>query len=558
MRTFIQHIRFSALLLPAVAAIALSCGKLQSPEGNGGSLDGDATVQIAISSAPDTKADGSTKYAKDGDKMNNLRVWMVDGNSKVSAYASSANTGEVTFGTDATTATVTFDNVTRGNYTLYLLANDNTSLNSYVKGSTIDDSFKKAALSLPNSSLTYPEYDENAGMPLSLKKSISVGPGKNSISAEIVRVCGQINVTIKNRTKDKAIYITGVSLSQRSPSKGYVFQQDDHSSPSGTTSGNLASNETLTRIDPVDPTVEGSGEAKMLSCYLFENCSGTSALNLSIAGGIYGKDNTVSPTITTVTKTGYKTTGSDTNTDISTSKSYFLASASNPRRFLKADEDGNLAIEDVGSDAELFAKSDINNYLWQFSSATSPAVKNVGTNKYINISVSVSVNVSRSGDKRHGYTYTYSASSSLSFSNSSQSLSTSTSTGRQFYNRAKNTEYKQDSGYYYYSYLCNNGKVGITDPSTSTSSDTNTGWYLRAATTYEYTAKKLTPDPIADFDRTAGLTYTNSYGEIQPLTKVCRNDKVEIIVNLFYNPLTSSFDFQVEPWRTKTNETTFD
>ena len=557
MRTFIQHIRFSALLLPAVAAIALSCGKLQSPEGNGGSRDGDATVQIAISSAPLTKAeDGASKNAKDGDKMNNLRVWMVDGSNKVIAYASSTNTGEVTFSTDATTATVTFDNVTRGNYTLYLLANDTASLTSYVAGSTINESFTKAALSLPNSSPTYPEYEETAGMPLSLKKSISVGPGKNSISAEIVRVCGQINVTIKNRTKDKAIYITGVSLSQRSPSSGYVFRQDDHSSPTGTTQGNLASNATLTRIDPVDPTVEGSGEAKMISCYLFENCIGTDAFSLSIAGGIYGKDDTVSPTITTVTKTGYKTTGSDTNTDISTSKSYFLASASNPRQFLKADSDGNLAIEDIGTDAELFAKSDIKNYLWQFSSTSSPAVKvkNVGTNKYINISVSVSV--SRSG-YFWDYTYTYSASSNYSFSTSQQSISTSTSTGRQFYNRAKNTEYNQDSGYYY-SYLCNNGKVGITDPSTSTSTATNTGWYLREATTYEYTAKELNPKPLADFDRTAGLTYTDSYGEIQPLTKVCRNDKVEIIVNLFYNPLTSSFDFQVEPWRTKDNQTTFD
>ena len=549
MRTFIQHIRFSALLLPAVAAIALSCGKLQSPEGNGGSRDGDATVQIAISSAPLTKAeDGSTKNAKDGDKMNNLRVWMVDGSNKVSAYASSAITGEVTFSTDATTATVTFDNVTRGNYTLYLLANDNTSLTSYGKGSTIDDNFKKAALSLPSGS-TYPSYSDSEGMPLSLKKSISVGPGKNSISAEIVRVCGQINVTIKNRTKDKALYISSVSLSDRSPNKGYVFQQDDHSSPTGTTQGNLASNENLTRIEP-------GAENKMINCYLFENCGDASTLILSLAGGIYEKDVTTDPTVTTVTKTGYKTTGEDTNTNIDTSKSYFLASASNPRQFLMADSDGNLAIEDIGTDAELFAKSDIKNYLWQFSSTSSPAVKNVGTNKYINISVSVSVSRDWDWDRRR-YTYTYSASSSLSFSTSQQSISTSTSTGRQFYNRAKNTEYNQDSGYYY-SYLCNNGKIGITDPSTSTSTARNTGWYLREATTYEYTAKELNPKPLAPFDRTAGLTYTDSYGEIQPLTKVCRNDKVEIIVNLFYNPLTSSFDFKVEPWREKTNQTTFD
>ncbi len=531
MKSFIPHISFTLLL---GAALLLSCGKLPSAETSTEqpSQKGNATVQIEIGSAPQTKS------AKDGDTMLNLRVWMVDSNNKVSYYASHTP--------NAVRDTVTFPDVVRGDYKLYFLANS-TALSSYVAGSTIDDSFLKATLSLPSTSATYPTYSDTEGMPLSLTKTCSVGPGINRISAEIVRVCGQISVTLKNRTTDKAIYVTGVSLSKRSPSLGYLFQQDDHSSPTGTTYGELQSSSTLTRIEP-------GAENKMINCYLFENCGDASTLILSLAGGIYEKDVTTDPTVTTVTKTGYKTTGEDTNTNIDTSKSYFLASASSPRQFLKADEDGNLAIEDVGSDAELFAKSDIANYLWQFSSTTSPAVKNVGTGKYITISVSVSV--SRSG-YFWNYTYTYSATSSLSFSTSSQSLSTSTSTGMQFYIKDRNTQYENNAPYYY-SYLCNDGKVGITDPSTSTSSDANTGWYLREATTYEYTVKKLTPDPLADFDRNAPLTYTDSYGIVQPLQKICRNDKVDIIVNLFYNPLKSTFDFQVEPWSTKTNETTFD
>ena len=521
MRTFIQHIRFSALLLPA-AALLFSCGKLQSPEGNGGSRDGDATVQIAISSAPLTKAeDGSTKNAKDGDKMNNLRVWMVDGSNKVSAYASSTNTGEVTFSTDATTATVTFDNVTRGNYTLYLLANDNTSLTSYVAGRTIDGSFTKAALSLPNSSLTYPEYDEATGMPLSLKKSISVGPGKNSISAEIVRVCGQINVTIKNRTKDKAIYITGVSLSQRSPSSGYVFRQDGHSSPTGTTQGNLASNATLTRIDPVDPTVEGSGEAKMISCYLFENCSGTDALQLTVTGGLFASSVT---SVEYTTATGYKATDeSITDTDISSSNYYFIASASAPRQFLNV-SNSSLTVTSIGTDAELNVKDDIMNYLWQFTDITdnTTTLYNVGSKKYLSISRN-----------------------SVSIQDNSASVSTGIRTGRYFaYKGNKNT-------YYLYN---NSGTLAVS----SSADETQSGWYLRKATEYTYTTGNLTPTPEKEINNTSPLTYTDSYGEIQPLTKVCRNDKVEIIVNLFYNPLTSSFDFQVEEWRKKDNQTTFD
>ena len=525
MKSFIPHISFTLLL---GAALLLSCGKLPSAETSPEqpSEKGNATVQIEIGSAPQTKS------AKDGDTMLNLRVWMVDSNNKVSYYASHTP--------NAVRDTVTFPDVVRGDYKLYFLANS-TALSSYVAGSTIDDSFLKATLSLPSTSATYPTYSDTEGMPLSLTKTCSVGPGINRISAEIVRVCGQISVTLKNRTTDKAIYVTGVSLSKRSPSLGYLFQQDDHSSPTGTTYGELQSSSALTRIEP-------GAENKMISCYLFESCADvTDTLRLSVAGNLYEKDEY--PTVTTVTKSSYKTTGSTTNTTIgSTSKYYFLASASSQRQFLKANStSGALEIEDVGTDNELFVKDDITNYLWQFgSTGSSTTVKNVGKGTYINI------NFSGSGRSR---------TATASLGSSSQSLPTSTSTGMQFYNTY---DYTSRSGWQtttitYYSYLYNNsGKIGATSSSASTSSATNTGWYLREATAYEYTVTGLSPDPLDDFDRTSPLSYTDSYGIIQPLEKVCRNDKVNIIVNLFYNPQTSTFDFEVEPWTEKNNETTFD
>lgn len=518
MKSFIPHISFTLLL---GAALLLSCGKLPSAETSPEqpSQKGNATVQIEIASAPQTKS------AKDGDTMLNLRVWMVDSNNKVSYYASHTP--------NAVRDTVTFPDVVRGDYKLYFLANS-TALSSYVAGSTIDDSFLKATLALPSSSATYPTYSDTEGMPLSLEKTCNVGPGVNRISAEIVRVCGQIIVTLKNRTTDKAIYVTGVSLSKRSPSLGYLFQQDDHSSPTGTTYGELQSSSALTRIEP-------GAENKMISCYLFESCDDvTDTLRLSVAGNLYEKDEY--PTVTTVTKSRYQTTGSTTNTTIgSTSKYYFLASASSQRQFLKANStSGALEIEDVGTDNELFVKDDITNYLWQFgSTGSSTSVKNVGKGTYINMSIT-----------RRGMG-SYSASYSLS--SSSQSLTTNTSTGIQFY-----STYSSGSRTYY-SYLYNNsGKIGVTSPTNSTSTATSTGWYLREATAYEYTVEGLYPDPLDDFDRTSPLSYTDSYGIIQPLEKVCRNDKVNIIVNLFYNPQTSTFDFEVEPWTEKNNETTFD
>lgn len=111
---------------------------------------------------------------------------------------------------------------------------------------------------------------------------------------------------------------------------------------------------------------------------------------------------------------------------------------------------------------------------------------------------------------------------------------------------------------YYYSYLYyNSGSIDITEPATSTSTDISTGWYLREATEFK-DRSTLTPLPEKEINNTSPLTYTDSYGIVQPLQKICRNDKVNVIVNLFYNPHTSTFDYQVVPWNEKTNETTFD
>ncbi len=509
MKILLRHI-FSPLLLLA-ALLCSSCERLPQSSGGG---EGEETVVIRIGPA-------ETKSAKDGDLMVNLRVWMVDGSDKVVKYASQSP--------GAATATVTFDKVDRGAYTLYFLANS-TALGSYVENSTIDNAFLKATLTKAG---TAPEYTDTEGMPLSLAKSVSIGPGVNRVSAELIRVCGLVNITVKNRSADKALYISSVSLSDRNPSSGYVFQQSDHSSPSGTTYGAFPSATTLTRIEPAD-------ESKVQTFYLFENCGSSETIQFTLQGGLYDRATSVS----SVDKNGYHATGPATNTGINTSKYYFLASAFAQRHFLKADDStGALTLQEVGSDAELFVKSDVRNYLWQFgSTGTSTSVKNVGKETYLDITITDSGGGGGGGGGRYSATYRLSGPSST--------LRTATSTGRQFYQRSS-------GGSPRYSYLYNNsGTIGVTAPSTSTSSEVNTGWYLREAS--EYTYKVLSPTPEKAIDITTPLTYTDSYGIAQPLTSICRNDRLEVVVNVFYNPLTGTFDFQVESWRTKDNRTTFD
>ena len=242
--------KFSRLTYISLAAIllAFSCERLtpSTPPGEGDAL------QISIVSG-----NGETKSAKDGDLMNNLRVWMVkDGESVVNQYAS------LTPG--AASATVSFDPISRGDYTIYIVANS-TALGGYVKGSTIDDAFLKQTL--PVLVDKRPPFTDETGMPLSLVKKVNVGPGVNRISAELLRVCGRIRITLLNKTADKAIFLSVATLNDQNPSSGDLFFAD-HAVPAGTSYGPFASPAGSIRIAP------GKVDT-VLDQYLYESGNGT-------------------------------------------------------------------------------------------------------------------------------------------------------------------------------------------------------------------------------------------------------------------------------------------
>lgn len=159
----------------------------------------------------------STKSARIGDEIKFLRIWLVDKNGKIARVITSAAgspaTGEdgITM-TGAGTASAQFINVERASYTLYFVANSD-ALSSYIAGATIDDAFKNATIDYK-----YGIY----GMPLSVVKEIHVVPGKNMISASLVRICAKIHVTVRNSTLDKMIWIKDISLNDISPDKTYL------------------------------------------------------------------------------------------------------------------------------------------------------------------------------------------------------------------------------------------------------------------------------------------------------------------------------------------------
>lgn len=451
----------------------------------------------------------STKSARSGDEIKSLRIWLVDKNGKIvrviTSDAESPAAGEdgITM-TGVGTASAQFINVERASYTLYFVANSD-ALSSYLAGAAIDDAFKKATIDY--------EYGIN-GMPLSVVKEIHVVPGKNMISASLVRICAKIHVTVRNSTLDKMIWIKDISLNDISPDKTYLFEQDSFCPgvvydelEKITTPIGLAPNEEMTY-----PAV-----------YLFET---DKAPGIKIRGGVFNGKQTEEPGVTTQTISSYSF--EETSESLSTGNRYLVMNKS-MRYLLKGHPSGSVGIVFLasgdGPKNHLLASSDIEDYLWTYESKLVRGyyydLKNIGQNKYLrnssgklNLGTSID-NFTFNGNKTDGYTissgsnYIWNYAGSLNFNANGKS--------------------PQNQWYFYQ----------------VTSVSTTEEVFAGAEALINYA-----DDDLNHIDPDLGVTV--------PLQRIKRNESIDIRVNIFFNKNTGKLDFETETWKTVDNETTFD
>ena len=206
-----------------------ACGKQTAvAEVEGGA----AELSITVRASEITKADG----AASGDALNNLRLWLVDANKNIVKFVKTddwqtfSGTTEATFDDEHKTATIRFSDIYRATYTLYAVANY-TELDKYVGAKKIDNAFIDKELPEMTGSKT-PSYSDEAGMPLSVSKTIQLLPGENRISAELERVLAHFSIKIKNQSDGHQIVIGDASLSDFNMSRTYLFpHQDDSKMP---------------------------------------------------------------------------------------------------------------------------------------------------------------------------------------------------------------------------------------------------------------------------------------------------------------------------------------
>lgn len=480
----------TAALLAAFALTA--CEKTPQASGDKGEL------VINIGQA-------STRSAKDGDTMNSLKVWMFkDGKS---LYAESSP--------QAAQAKVTFDNLARGEYDLYILANDPGNYGENSTEANLNDAL------LPALTNNRPPFSDSQAMPLSLVQKVSIGPGKNEIDAQLLHVCGRVRVTVRNKAEDKKVFISQLSLTDKNPSTGYLFPHDG-AAPSGRQYGKFSNFESITGIEP-------GKEAQILDTYLYE--TGTiDAIGLSFTGGLFKNDYTGTPSVAEKTVYRYAMTDSEKNTDFNSSDKYFIASASNPRFFLGADAGNALDVKQFGTDDELIFYSDATKYLWGFSSTsyqTSTQMQNFETKQYLTIPT----------DGKVPY-----------LTDTPSTISTKTDGGRYFYNSYWNWNW------YYYYLSNNNGEPGI-----STSLGSTEKWYLRKATVESTVTIRTLEGAEKDIDVTRPfLTRINSYGGTDKITGISRNEDLNVVVNIYYSTQLGAFTFEVQAWDEHSTGTSFD
>lgn len=463
---------------------------------------GDATLVIHIDQ---DKSTGTKSVLNETDDrtINTLSVWLVDmsGTIKRTSFTSP----------ESASATVEFTNVERGEHKLYIVANY-TGLDSKNTG-TIDDSFKNAELSEITTGKS-PEFTSAQGIPCSLIKDVAISAGVNTIDAHLIRSVGRLSINFRNLVPDKDLFIGNIMLSKRNQSKGYLFPKDDHSNPSGSENLNfpdLGSTEIK--------KIPANGNVVVYDTYLYETTPELSDFFVQFSGGMYAVGSATPGYTNSSLSLSAHTVGTKTNS-YDNSSTYLIQSYYSPTKFLGVNSAGTaLEIKTYDNDEQIKSDSDIDRYLWKIDDGY---IQNVETNNYLylyNSTVGLVENIYKTKfdiNTENGCIFLY---------------------YNYYYFSIKSDASSVEGNYYYY--------------------DTDRKlWYLRKVTkgSSSVNYKKFTsPNVELSYSNVYPVNYIDKYGLPQPLQHICRNEHIDLTVNVSHNTATGNFDFKVAGWVIKDN-----
>ena len=501
------------LFISLIALLAFfSCEKEVTPSPD---TSGTGTLHISFDMGASTKAG-----AKDGDMMKTGSLWLVDDSGKV-----------IVFDTDTPNAASfekTINNIQRGDYTLYLVANY-TGLNNYTVGKDIDEGFTKRLLSTITSGQS-PEFNEEVGMPCSCVQQVHIAAGENHISAHLQRCVGRLSINVRNNISSHKLAIGGIGLSDNNPTTGYLFPSADGSIPPSAT--DVAFPELAQHV------VLATNENKdVYDVYLYDTGEAISAngITFTLFGAVY-EDQTPDENIS-ISQPKYSFSNNDTN--LSNGGEYLIRSAESNVIYIGDLENSGIGVRKFSSDEVLKTYKDIKNFLWRAEvSGNQVKFKNVGTARYITLS-ETTAGLDSSGTQFY--------------------FSDDTGNGALLFSTNRSWSWWSYSYSYGYSLTLNSASNGLSG-TTGMESNSRTRWLVRTATSS--TGDHIPHFVGSDYDipwikRT--INYLDKHGKPQDLKSISRNEHVEVSINVFYNREWGQFDFEVEGWKIiDGNETTFD
>ena len=544
--------RFLSILALGLVFLSSCLSELQ---GDRDEVSGPSNIVLKISTKAQTKGGAS-----DGDVMSNLHIWLVYNNS-VERYLSQKDAACTISGS---TATATFNDVPRGACTIYLVANlpeGNPLPETYAVGKSIDEDFLKYVL--PKVENYEPPFgDSTPGMPLSTSVSLSVGAGTNRVSAELVRTCAKLSITVRNNTTNNTIILKDLIFTDKNPNVGYLFEQSDYSIP-GTTSFGPFMSITHSSGETVSDVIPQGGERTYIQQYMYETATnGAADLGFEIVGGLFpkGTESAQLKEVSTTIPAHHELVGDGPVSSINMGPNeYFLIKNSMSDYFLYYDSvNKQLKAKEIALSSLLqMNDDDLKPYKWNISTdgtRISEIVDDASSNS-INISTTGAISLTNGGKVKSAG---YSTKGGFRFYNGSVSGSR--------WNYTVNTYTLQvtESG----EVNCNSIKQTVRSSKRPELSDyvadVESCYFQLYKVTFveESEAKLVGPDgTLADvyFDKTiSSLNYINKYGIPVPLEQIRRNQDVKIVVNIHYNPNSGVLYFETSDWVKDDNQTTFD
>lgn len=513
------HILRNMLLLCGVLLLA-ACHNNDLPKPEGGAslylnLKGTES-SIVTRGVEDLNDDGTVSEEEriiDGGKMYRLAVFLLYGNTIVSSTVLEADDPRFTNGN--TEANVSFMNLDYSKaYKLYAVAN-------YGNYGTLTGNLQNVNESNVTNGLTVSASSDNlcnskTPYPLTLSRDISLTPGINNISGELLRTYARIRINVRNQSALNNLYITKLSFAQKfTQSSAKLFTTGGTASVSPTTTSTNAVTPFVQ--DVMIPKLDNNGvvsERTIFDAYMLESTGGTYNYTLGLKYQSEEDKEVV-----------YNVSGTNIYdyTQIKDGGLYVIYST-NAKRYLYANtNDANVKTGTSHTENGVLN----HNYVWKFNKTSSGnyTIESMGATGYFMQSSGLTASkVPLTVNPGNSDYFTASTSGSYLL------LQSTKKSGTRYYCLAVNSS---------------NNPVGST-------SGNSRNLYL-------YEVEKTNVASFITHEETIPIRIVDkNTGEASALTAINRNDFIDILVSVTYNEKTGNMQFEVSNWDEVNGEVTFD